>query len=71
MHFLCAAKGKWRENLSSIGFDMLLCNECNFIFVTVCVSAVWSPSVMPIKHQVNYCELREMRERRSLHFPLF
>lgn len=53
------------------GFDMLLCNECNFIFVTVCVSAVWSPSVTPIKHPVNYCELRRMRERQSLHFPLF
>lgn len=36
-----------------------------------CVSAVWSLSVVPIRHPENYCELREMTERESLHFPLF
>lgn len=45
------SEGKWRGKWSRNHYrcNMLLCNECNFIFVTVYVSKLWSPSVMPKK----------------------
>lgn len=71
---LCvSSEGKWREKWSSnpSSFNILLCNHCNFFFVTVCISNVWRPSVMPIKHRVNTWELWHMEGRRCLYFPLF